>query len=371
MNRRSLAVVVACFGWVLALWPTPAHAEGFAVPDLPPRGDVGEDVAGRFVEALRRALAERGLRVTSAPLITAGIAGSLEPDFAVLIAQLEGTRYALTGEVVGRDAAEGPFAVDVLAVDVLEGRASDLISRAFDLATLEAVAGELALALSDFAASEPALPPGDAGLFVSTDPRGAEVRVGGIVLGRSGAIDLVGLAPGRYEVEVRLDGYLPEVRTLDLRGGDTSFLHVELTAIVGGSLQVVTRPSADVYVDGVRVGTSPLTIDAAPGERRVELRRPGFGGRVLTVPVRGFRVTRVELDLEPLGDPVLVWRLDRAVRVFVDGVQQPAGYALPEPGLRTIEVVVDGAVRRWLRAIPESGVLELDLDGGELRPLNP
>ena len=31
----------------------------------------------------------------------------------------------------------------------------------------------------------------------------------------------------------------------------------------------------------------------------------------------------------------------------------------------------DGAVRRWLRAIPETGVLELDLDGGELRPPRP
>ena len=354
---------------VLALLPVPARAEGFAIPDLPAREAVAPEVAERFVAALRAALSDRGLRVTEAPLVTAGIAGSLEPDFAVLIAQLEGTRFAVSGEIVARAAVDGPFAVDLLAVDALEGRASDLLSRGFGLATLNAVAGEVAAVLAEFAAAGPSLPAGDAGLFVSSEPRGAEVRVDGVAVGRSGAIDLLGLAPGRYEVELRLDGYLPEVRTLDLRGGDTRFLHVEMTAIVGGSLQVVVRPPADVFVDGVPVGRSPLTIDAAPGTREVTVLRPGFEPRTVTAPVRGFRVTRVELDLAPLGDPLIVWRTDRPVRVFVDGTPQGDGYALPAPGLRNIEVVTGGTVRRWLRAVPDTGAYELDLDTGALYPL--
>lgn len=355
----------------LALLPVAAHAEGFAVPDLPARGDVDPEVAGRFVEALRAALVERGQRVSAAPLITAGIAGSLEPDFAVLIAQLSITRYAVSGEVVARGAADGPYAVDLLAVDALEGRASDLLSRGFGLATLNAVAGEVAAVLVEFATSGPTLPVGDAGLFVSSEPRGAEVRVDGVAVGRSGAVDLLGLAPGRYEVELRLDGYLPEVRTLDLRGGDTRFLHVEMTAIVGGSLQVVASPPADVYVDGVPVGRTPLTIAAVPGVREVRVERAGFEPRTVTTPVRGFRVTRVELELVALGDPLVVWRTDRPVRVFVDGEPQEQGHALPAPGLRTIEVVADGTVRRWLRAVPDEGVFELDLDTGALVPLTP
>jgi len=357
--------------FALALLPGAVRAEGFAIPDLPAREAVAPEIAGRFVEALRSALAERGQRVTMAPLITAGIAGSLEPDFAVLIAQLEGTRFAVSGEIVARASVDGPFAVDLLAVDALEGRASDLLSRGFGLATLNAVADELAAVLAEFAASGPALPAGDAGLFVSSEPRGAEVRVDGVAVGRSGAIDLLGLAPGRYEVELRLDGHLPEVRTLDLRGGDTRFLHVEMTAIVGGSLQVVATPPAEVFVDGVPVGRTPLTIDAAPGAREVTVVRPGFEPRTVTAPVRGFRVTRVELALVALGDPLVVWRTDRPVRVLVDGVLQSEGYARPDPGLRTIEVVTAGTVRRWLRAVPDEGAYELDLDTGALRPLTP
>lgn len=365
---RGVALLLA-FLWALAPWV--AWAEGFAVPDLPGRGAVADEVVERFVAGLRAALAERGFEVSAAPLITPGIAGSLEPEFAVLIAQLEGTRYAVSGEVVARPTAEGPYAVDLIAVDAREGRTSDLVSRAFALATLEGVADELAATLAGFASSEPTLPVGDAGLFVSSEPRGAEVRVAGVIVGRTGNLDLLGLEPGRYEVELRLDGYLPEVRTLDLRGGDTRFLHLVLTAIVGGSLQVAATPAADVWLDGAPVGRTPLTIDAPPGDRVLEVRRPGYVPRSLTVPVRAFRVTRVDVALTPLAEPLLVWTSERRVRVLVDTVLQPEGYALPAPGLRTIEVLIDGEVRRWLRAVPERGVYELDLATGELRPFTP
>lgn len=349
----------------------PARAEGIAVPDLPARGVAEVDVAGRFVDALRTALAARGFRVSAAPLITAGIAGSLDADFAVLIAQLEGTRFAVSGEVVVRDAVDGPYAVDLVVVDAFEDRASDLLSRSFGLATLDAVADEVAGVVAGFAAAGPPLPVGDASLFVSSEPRGAEVRVDGATVGRTGALDLLGLAPGRYEIELRLDGYLPEVRALDLRGGDTRFLHVELTPITGGSLQVVSVPGAHVRVDGEDVGRTPVTIDAAPGDRLVEVWRPGFEPRQASVTVRTFRVTRVAFELPALGDPLVVWSLDAPVRVLIDGQIQPEGYALPAPGLRTFEVVADGAVRRWLRAVPDEGAFVLDLGNGELRPLEP
>lgn len=370
MNPRGLLVAVVLI--LAAISPVSAvRAESFAVPDLPARAGVDEDVARRFVEALRTALADGGHLVSSASLVTPGIAGSLAPEFAALIAQLEGTRYGISGEVVARDAVEGPFAVDLLAADVVEGRATDLTSRAFGLATIEAAATDVARTLAAFAALEATLPTGDAGLFVSTVPRGAEVRVDGIRVGRSGALDLLGLAPGRYEVEVRLEGHLPEVRTLDLRGGDTRFLHVELTEIVGGSLQVVSTPAAEVTIEGEPAGWTPVTFTAPPGDRVVELRRAGFAARVLTVPVRGFRVTRVDVDLVALGDPLVAWRTDPPVRVLVDGVQYPDGYAVLGPGLRTIEALVDGEVRRWLRAVPTSGAFELDLRDGRLEPLAP
>lgn len=369
-SRRRPGWWVAAL-WLLWAWASPAFAEGFAVPSFPPRGDVPEAVAESFMAALRGELAERGVRVSDAPLVTAGIAGSLEPAFGELVARLEGTRYAVLGEFLRRDTADGPYAVDFVMVDAVGGRSSDLVSRAFGLATQDAVAGEVAAILLAFTVPEAVLPPGDAGLFISTAPSGAEVRVDGTVVGVSGALDLLQLRPGRYEVEVRLAGYLPEVRSLELRGGDTRFLHVVLTEIVGGSVQVLAFPEAEVWSEGRFVGATPTIFTALPGDVEVEVRRPGFLTRRFTVPVRGFRVTRVEAELEPLGQPMIVWSMAERARVLVDAELHDEGYALVGAGLRTIEVLQAGEVRRWLRALPEEGVFELDLRTGELRLIYP
>jgi hypothetical protein len=346
-----------------------AGAEGFAVPTFPAREGVPAAVAEAFMTELRGALAGLGLRVSAAPLVTAGIAGSLEPAFGDLVAQIEGTRYAVLGEFLLRDAADGPYALDLIVVDAVGGRASDLVSRPFGLATLEATAVELALLLSAFAVPVAALPGGDAGLFVSTEPNGAEVRVAGITVGLSGALDLLGLEPGRYEVEVRLAGYLPEVRTLDLRAHDTRFLHVVLTEITGGSLQVASRPIAEVWLDGVLAGTTPATLTTRAGDHDVEVRREGFVTRAFTVPVRSFRVTRLDVDLEPVGEPLLVWSTESLVRVLIDGQLQSGGHAVLAPGLRRIEVLQAGQVRRWWRVAPDDGVFELDLVTGVFEPM--
>ena len=357
--------------WLLCAWAPLAFAEGFAIPSFPPRGDVPDTVAEAFMGALRAELEERGVRVSAAPLVTAGIAGSLEPAFGELVARLEGTRYAVLGELLRRDTADGPYAVDFVMVDAVAGRSSDLVSRAFGLATQDAVVQDVAAILLAFTVPEAVLPPGDAGLFISSAPSGAEVRVDGTVVGVSGALDLLQLRPGRYEVEVRLPGYLPEVRSLELRGGDTRFVHVVLTEIVGGSVQVLAFPEAEVWLDDRLVGTTPTIFTALPGDVEIEVGRPGFRTRRFTVPVRSFRVTRVEAELEPLGQPMIVWPTDVRARVLIDAELRDAGFAVVGAGLRTIEVLQAGEVRRWLRALPEEGVFELDLESGDLRLIYP
>ena len=369
-GRPHHARVAWRLGW-WALWlllASAAHGRGVAVPDFAVRAPLAIEVGESFMLDLRTALRAGGIDVSDAPLITPGIAGSLDPDFAQLVARLEGTRYAILGELHDRAGAQ---AVDLLIVDAESGRVGDLLSRTFAPADRPDVIADLAFALLDFMTVAPPLPPGNAGLFISSVPPGAQVWVEGVDVGRTGALDLLTLAPGRYEVEVRSVGYLADVRTVDLRADDTRFLHVVLTELVGGSLQIVARPlPARVLLDDQDAGVTPTTVTAAAGERSIVLTRPGFAPRNLRVPVRQFRVTRVEADLEPLAEPLLVWPTGAFVRVIIDGVLQEDGFALPTPGLRTVEILQGGEVRRFTVAIPASGVYELLPDTGELRPLN-
>lgn len=367
--RAPLAALVVAWA---ALLGTAFAADRIAVPDVPARAGVPADVATRFVELLRSELEASGIEVEPAPLITAGIAGSLEPDFARLIAELESVRFALSGELVARPgAAAEPYAVNLMVVDAVQGRSTDVVSRPLALSTLPRVASELAALIERFVGGARDLPGGDAALFVSSEPRSAEVRLDGVPLGLSGVLDVVSVAPGRYELEVRLDGYLPDVRTIELRANDTRFVHVVLTEVVGGSVRVTSRPPGNVLVDGEFVGTTPLTVTSLPGPREVRIERPGFEPASFSVNVRDFRVHRVDAHLVPLASTVIVWPPDVTGAVVIDGVLRRDGHAEVEVGLVAIELARGGATQRVLRAVPSAGVYVLDLDTLDLQPLGP
>jgi hypothetical protein len=358
--------------WALLLAPLAFAGDQVAVPDLPARPGVPPEVATQIVATLREALAQAGLRVSVAAVVTPGIAGSLEVDFTRLIAELEGTRYAVSGEIVARPGAGGePYAVNLLAVDVVQNRTSDLLSRPLALATVPRVAAELAALIHAFVLASPELPTGSASLFVSSEPRDVEVRVDGVPLGVTGGLDIVSLRPGRYELELRKEGYLPEIRVVDLRADDTRFVHVVLTEVTGGSIRVTSVPVGDVTVDGVAVGRTPITVSSLPGFHTVRVERAGFVAYESTEQVRNFRVTRTDVTLEPLFETMLVWDAEVPGLVIVDGVLQRGGYAEIAAGLVRIELRTATNVRSFLRAIPGPGVHVLHLDTGDVAPLQP
>lgn len=366
----SLRRAVAC---LLLLCVSAATAQ-ISVPTFGTRGGVSAEVVEAFMESFRAEVASAtGMEVRRGALITPGIAGSLEPEFTVLIAELDGARYAISGEVAAlTGGATEQYTVNLIVVDADRNRSTDLITRPLEPLTPQGAAAELAAAVAAFTTAAVELPEGDAGLFVSSEPGEAQVFVDGISIGQTSQLDVAMLAPGRYRLELRKEGFLPDDRMIELRAGDTSFVHVVLTAISGGSIQVASDPDATVLLDGVASGTTPLTLSALPGTHRVTLRRDGFEDQSFEVLVRNYRVTRLDTALAPAVDPLLYWAESREYLVYIDGAFQPGGYAVGlKPGLRTIELVGRGETRSFLRAVPESGAFELDLESGELIPRAP
>ncbi len=361
--------------WLLAvaLLATVALASAqISVPTFGTRGGVPPEVLSAFMPALRGAVAQAtGLTVSTGELITPGIAGSLEPEFAMLIAELDDARYAVSGEIARSPAGAGePFTVNLIVVDAQRGRSTDLISRPLQPGDVSAAAKALAAAVADFTGAAVSLPAGSAGLFVSSEPGDAEVVLNGVAVGRTSSLDVLMLRPGRYDLEVRKEGFLPETRSVELRADDTSFVHVILTAISGGSIQLSAMPAARVYLDGVREGVTPLTLPALPGNHTVRLEREGFHMESFGVLVRNYRVTRVAVSLKPIADPLVFWSEARSAVVSIDGVVQNGAYAAGlEPGLHHFELRSPSGQVAVLRAVPEHGTFELDLDNGELVPL--
>ncbi len=345
-----------------------------SVPTFGTRGGVADELVQSFMSAFRSAVGTAtGLEVRSGELITPGIAGSLEPEFARLIAELDQARYAVSGEL-SRVPYDGgaAFGINILVVDAEKDRSSDLISLPLDPSAMQPTVDELAAAVATFTSARLDLAVGDAGVFVSSEPTDAQVFLDGVALGRTSHLDVAMVAPGRYQLEVRKEGFLPDVRMVELRGADTAFVHVVLTAISGGSIQVVVTPRAHVFLDGVEAGTSPITLAALPGTHRVTLTREGFADEILDVLVRNYRVSRVDRELTPASDPLVFWEERREVLIYVDGVLQPGAFARGiKPGLRSFELREARESRTYLRAVPEHGVYQLDLSTGDLVPVAP
>ena len=86
------------------------------------------------------------------------------------------------------------------------------------------------------------------------------------------------LNPGSYLVEARKEGHYTQQQSVELGAKQTRT--VELPALIArvGQLSVEYRPiDADVWIDGVKKGTSPdLFKNLVVGSHRVEIRKEGY-----------------------------------------------------------------------------------------------
>ena len=149
------------------------------------------------------------------------------------------------------------------------------------------------------------LPPGR--LVVRSTPPGARVRVDGRVRGRTPLV-LRDMPLRVVRVTVERDGFTPDERRVALSAAQpTVTIDARLSAsappapvATTGVLVIESRPSgASVFVDGRRVGTTPISVpDASPGTHRIRLEMTGFSPWVTTANIEAGVRTRVAASLE-------------------------------------------------------------------------
>ena len=352
MMRRLFFVLVLACSFI-------AGARSVALPELPARMGVEAHVAEEAQDALVRVLRRQiGAEVIAVPLVTPGLAGSLDGEMARLIAELGEARFGISGEV-SRDSDQ--YRLTLLVADREARAVSDLFSAVFSAAEVSAGIEQLVPPLREFLALPTTPPSGNAGLFISTVPSGVEVRIDNRVVGKSGNLDILMLEPGRYTVEARHEGYLPEMRRVEVQDGEIELLRLVLTPLSGGSITIDSIPAAQVFLGNEALGVTPLSIPVAAGTHELRLERLGFASQLLPVLVRDYRVSRVVAELEPLTDVVVIWDAPPGTIVQIDGETYVSFAFDVKPGLRNIVVTFpDGTVVERLVAFPTKGVLTLD-----------
>ncbi|NYT07335.1 MAG: PEGA domain-containing protein, partial [Methanomicrobiales archaeon] len=154
-----------------------------------------------------------------------------------------------------------------------------------------------------------ALTPDTGSIYATTIPQGASVYVDGVYYGPSPQI-ASGLSVGTHQVRLSLSGFQDWVGQVEVMGGKTTTLSRTLsvsptvppTPVPGtGILAVTSSPAgAQVYLDNVYIGITPITLSSvAGGTHQLLIREQGYADWQATVQVADGQTTPVDATLVP------------------------------------------------------------------------
>jgi len=171
-------------------------------------------------------------------------------------------------------------------------------------------------------------------VMVVTD-KPAVIEVDGVDAGRTPLERPLRLASGAHVLSALAPGCLPTRRELTLAGRTSQTLNLVLLPTESSNAHLtltVPLPGAEVFVNGQRVGLTPLpaSVAVAPGAVAIEVRRPGYrvAQRTIQVDEGSNGSLRFDLEEDPATPAALKGRLvvtpsEPGAIVSVDGVLRP------------------------------------------------
>lgn len=188
------------------------------------------------------------------------------------------------------------------------------------------------------------------------DVEGADVDASDGEVGKCPVAGTIRRPPGLLFLTVTANGYAPYFLPVEVKAGQTTTAKLDLVPLDKplAAFTVVTRvPGADVWVDGVRVGTTPLrsTIPVVAGVKHdVELRRAGYVTAKDAIELQAGATGELTMTLAPDGATLATdgAKLDVKVdqegaKLLVDGLPVELGGATALPsGVHDVVVTREG-----------------------------
>ncbi|NOK38998.1 PEGA domain-containing protein [Corallococcus exercitus] len=170
-------------------------------------------------------------------------------------------------------------------------------------------------------------------LKLGSNARTAKVTVDGQEVNPQTPLEL---APGEHSVVARRQNYSDFTQQVTLAPGQTAEVTVALDAATGFATLRADVPRVTVFVDGTRVGATPVENHPLPqGQHEIEFRGPAGLKDVKNINVRAGQLYVVEGRLRPSPEPVATAPVAQADDTPRSTVLEPSKPSEPveQPGL--------------------------------------
>lgn len=107
------------------------------------------------------------------------------------------------------------------------------------------------------------------------------------------------LASGVYTFEARKDGHRPSEISVDISPDQTGKKYeIPAPKPIYGTIDVQSTPSADVYIDNVKIGQTPLEENVIIGSHQVSIRKEGYNNYNTTVTITEGTTENIKATLQ-------------------------------------------------------------------------
>lgn len=202
-------------------------------------------------------------------------------------------------------------------------------------------------------------------VYINSSPSGAQITIDGKTSGVTPLTLQPPPAPGQHLLTATLRGYRTSYRTFEIRQGERLVLELDLEPLHGLLLIHSSPEGADVEINGVHRGTTPILVSDLPyGVHRATLSRAGFLPRQLEFTIDGRIPKKLDTALTADTATLAITTSPAGAAVMLDGISEGVSPCRVS-GVRTGDVKL-GISAPGHHAFEET----LTLQAGEIREIN-
>jgi len=159
-------------------------------------------------------------------------------------------------------------------------------------------------------------------VYIRSTPSGASIAINGKTAGVT-PLALPVLAPGKHLVVAALRGFRTLYKTIVIEPDQRTVLDLPLEPLTGLLLIQSTPAGAEIEINGVHRGSTPVLVAELPlGSYRVLLAKPGFLPRQIDITIDSRQPKRIHTALTTDTATLTVKAVPEGAAVSLDGIRQ-------------------------------------------------